>query len=358
MTIQNPIVSVVMPVYNTDETYFRTAIENILQQSYTAFELVVVNDATTSYDVEAVVKSYADERISYVAHKQNSGLSASRNSGTKVAKGKYLTYVDSDDWLSVDALENILAAMVKDESDILFFRVENVDERTQERSVFDDFSTLPQSFQEKVLGFDDYMSSLFVINSTAWAKLFRKDFLIENNLQFTEGLTFEDTEFFFRYMMLKPRLSFCNNAVYFYRRNVSSSIVMSGNEKFFDVIKVYNSIENSLRKAKIFEDLQQEFYKNKLWSLNFRFDNIRKDLKAHFKKLIQNDLQKDGAIESFLSAESMDYYQKFMCPYYRQLCLLQKFLSYIFCIKNKNGYKIIKILGISFKKHIREKSYD
>lgn len=91
-----PKVSVIMPVYNTKEEYLREAIESILNQTFTDFELVIINDDSTN-NAEEVILSYKDDRIKYFKLEQNLGPGPARNQGIKMAKGKYIAIADSDD---------------------------------------------------------------------------------------------------------------------------------------------------------------------------------------------------------------------------------------------------------------------
>jgi len=88
-------ISVIMPVYNTKEEYLREAIESILNQTYTDFELIIINDGSTN-NSEDVIKSYTDERIRYIKQ-DNQGAAGSRNNGIKAAIGEYIAIMDSDD---------------------------------------------------------------------------------------------------------------------------------------------------------------------------------------------------------------------------------------------------------------------
>jgi len=91
-----PVVSVVMPVYNTKESYLRKAIESVLEQSFRDFELLIVDDCSELY-IRDVVSSYHDKRIRYVRLEKNSGPAAARNRALKMASGKYIAPMDSDD---------------------------------------------------------------------------------------------------------------------------------------------------------------------------------------------------------------------------------------------------------------------
>lgn len=93
---QVPNISVIMPVYNTKEEYLREAIESILKQSYTDFELIIVDDCSDEYIVN-MVSSYDDNRIKYFRLPTNQGAAAARNFAIAKSSGKYLAFMDSDD---------------------------------------------------------------------------------------------------------------------------------------------------------------------------------------------------------------------------------------------------------------------
>ena len=90
-------ISVLMPVYNTDEKFLRQAIESILGQTYQDFEFLIVNDCSTDVRVEEVVLSYKDKRIKYSVNSQNLGISGTRNKLISQAKGEYFAVMDHDD---------------------------------------------------------------------------------------------------------------------------------------------------------------------------------------------------------------------------------------------------------------------
>ncbi len=94
---KRPTVSVLMPVYNTKESYLRAAIESILNQTFTDFELRILNDCSTDPNVEKVVLSYQDKRVKYSRNEQNLGISGSRNKLIQAARGKYIAVMDHDD---------------------------------------------------------------------------------------------------------------------------------------------------------------------------------------------------------------------------------------------------------------------
>ena len=91
-----PKISVIMPVYNTDSQYLEEAIESVLQQTYADFELLLIDDASTT-DIQSVIRKYNDVRIKYIRLNENQGAANARNLGVKEALGEFIAFLDSDD---------------------------------------------------------------------------------------------------------------------------------------------------------------------------------------------------------------------------------------------------------------------
>ena len=112
-----PKVSIVIPAYNV-EKYIEECLASLLKQTYKNFEVIIVNDGSTDLTPEiANVFNHCDNRFNLISQK-NSGLSASRNRGIEMAKGEYICFIDSDDWVDENYLENLLNAIEKNNCDI------------------------------------------------------------------------------------------------------------------------------------------------------------------------------------------------------------------------------------------------
>ena len=112
-------VSIIVPVYNI-ENYIRVCVESILAQTYESFELILVDDG--SKDNSGILcDEYAaiDSRVK-VIHKENGGVSSARNTGLQQAKGKWIMYVDGDDWIEPDMIESLIEAAKATEADLVF----------------------------------------------------------------------------------------------------------------------------------------------------------------------------------------------------------------------------------------------
>lgn len=114
----NPLVSIIVPVYNVEQ-YLPKCIESIINQTLSNIEIILVNDASTDSSGE-IINEYAkkDKRITTI-HKQNGGQGSARNEGLKIAKGKYVGFVDSDDWIDKDMYESLVSKAIKEDSNLV-----------------------------------------------------------------------------------------------------------------------------------------------------------------------------------------------------------------------------------------------
>jgi len=109
--MSNPKVSVLTPIYNTDTRHLRECIESVLDQTFTDFEFIILNDSPDNTELDAVVASYDDPRIRYVKNKRNMGISATRNKLLSMARGQYLAIFDHDDVCVPDRLAAQVAVL-------------------------------------------------------------------------------------------------------------------------------------------------------------------------------------------------------------------------------------------------------
>ncbi len=289
-------ISVIMPVYNPEEKWLRQAIASILNQTLRDIEVILVDDGSTDKSPQ-ICDDYAgmDSRIS-VIHKDNRGQGSARNTGLKAASGKYVLYIDADDWIERNACETMYRKSESDDLEVLFFGVTGFDEQKQESFIYDDFSKLPLSVFQKTLCWrdGDVFNHLFRINQTAWSKLFRRDFLIRNDLFFRENLQFEDTEFFYRFIFKADKLGFIPDCLYCYRQNVPNSFMGSCDQKHFDILTVADFIKETLQDNGVFEPLEIQYYNWKYPIVNLLYQKIKKEFKSEFKKLIAENFHRDG----------------------------------------------------------------
>ena len=190
-------ISVIIPIYNV-ERYIVQCLDSIVGQSTEEIEIICVEDCSQDQSYKILLQ-YVQQYpfIKIVKHSKNRGLSVARNSGLSQAQGEYILFVDSDDLIKEKSIELLLAYIEKEEFDILTFNYDVItDDKQREKKV------LVRSERNKT--YKKYANGqewlIFRIGNDSldvmtWNKLYRKDFLIENNLSFLPEIVHEDDLF-------------------------------------------------------------------------------------------------------------------------------------------------------------------
>ncbi len=224
--------SIIVPVYNV-EAYLEECVESIVCQTFKDFEIILVDDGST--DDSGLIADRLEKQFSFikVVHKENGGLSSSRNEGVKNAGGKYLLFIDSDDKLAnCCVLENIKNQLNNEEVILLGFEKWFRDNTT---------SVIVKDIQIKGDKIDEILFNLIKNNgfvSSACNKCINRDFFIKNNLFFKEGILSEDVEWSVRLLISLSSLSCVGGSYYMYRQTRESSISTVFSRKHaFDLTK-------------------------------------------------------------------------------------------------------------------------
>lgn len=182
--MKQPLVSVVIPVYNV-EKYLEECFNSVVGQSYENIEIILVDDGSTDTSSEIADRlASSDLRVS-VIHKENGGLSDARNVGMRAAKGTYITFLDSDDCMSKDFIYTLTWLAVKNNADIT--QCDN----SRDLSHLGDgaASTIVMSGVSSFLE----LMKFKIVSPTVWGKLYKKSLFHDNNIEFPVGRLHEDT---------------------------------------------------------------------------------------------------------------------------------------------------------------------
>lgn len=223
MDNMQPIVSVVVPVYNV-EKYLCRCIDSILNQTFTDFELILADDGSTD-SCGAICDAYAakDSRVK-VIHRKNGGVSAARNTGLDAAEGEYIAFVDSDDYIDRDFLQVLVSAMEEVNADVVVSNYRKENDRGERSGVrpHEVGKTLLQSADERMR----YLVQNIMGGKAGWevyTRLFRRSVIEANGIRFctTCGNYAEDLGFVLQYCLTAKACSsvaYCGYT-YFLRKN-------------------------------------------------------------------------------------------------------------------------------------------
>ena len=243
--MNKPKVSVIVPVYNSED-YVGNTIESIISQTLHEIEIILVDDGSTDNSGK-ICDDYAkkDERI-LVVHKPNGGLADARNAGMKVATGKYMMFIDADDLFEKDSCEHMYNTIEKNEVDYVIgnYQMMDNDGTRWSNSAFD-----PEKYQDFRLHIHDFKNSFFVMNSTAWNKIYRTQFLIDNKITFDVPAPAEDA-YFTSVCYMKAVYGFYTSKVMYLYRNSPNSISKGRAAKYFNGIdyayrKIYETFKEN-----------------------------------------------------------------------------------------------------------------
>ena len=240
-------ISVIIPVYNV-EKYIKTSVESVLNQTYSNLEIILVDDGTED-NCDKICDEYKekDDRV-VVIHQKNMGLAEARNSGMKIATGKYIMFLDSDDFFEKNSCEVLYNEIKKRDADFVIGNYIHVDTdgNKWENPLFD--QEIYTNFQ---LSIKDYQKSFFVMNSVVWNKIYKREFLEKINLKFVKGTLAEDAIFSTFCYVHSNNGYFINDIVYNYRQNqANSTISTTCSKKYFEKIDeayklIFNNFEST-----------------------------------------------------------------------------------------------------------------
>jgi glycosyltransferase involved in cell wall biosynthesis len=257
-----PIISVIIPVYNS-EKYIQTCIDSILAQTFKEFELILIDDGSTD-NGGFICDEFAqkDDRIK-VVHKKNEGVSEARNTGIALAKGDYLTFVDSDDCIDTEFLYYALSETQKHNVDMFisgitmeFFDVDNVSalrytiDKSQRMTVRELFEKLDKSYPQ-------------ICICGPWCKLYKRNVVINSNVRFDRNLNNgEDTLFNLDYLKHINTLFFASDIFYHYRRVNSDSLFSRFRKDSYEILDfVYGKMYSLMLAEKCSEESLDTFKK-------------------------------------------------------------------------------------------------
>ena len=254
-----PIVSVIVPVYNA-EKYLRPCVDSIINQTLRDIEIIFVDDGSADSSLQ-ILKKYAaeDERIKIIEQK-NSGPGLARNKGIAMAKGEYISFMDADDFFESDLLESLHKKIEATNSDITFCRFWMFNQETlrDEPPEYDvSMNLLPEDEIFSAETYPEHILNLYI--TAVWSSMYRREFVIKNELKFSMATRVEDNLFAQTAVAMAERITFLNRKLIHYRRFFYTSLTDKVNVYWKNSFIVHKEIKDYLIAHNKYEKLKKSF---------------------------------------------------------------------------------------------------
>lgn len=296
-----PKVSVIVPVYKAEQ-YLHNCIDSILNQTYTDFELILVDDGSPDKSGEICDKYAENDGRIRVIHKKNGGVSSARNEGMHAAKGEYICFVDSDDSLNIYFLQKCLELAKSYGDELIICGYNKIENNKIQKNIFSD---------EKydILQRDQVIMTLVekVLICAPWGKLYRSDIIKDNEIKFPEDMSLgEDMVFNFHYCNYISKIVIINSPLYNYIVVNENSLLnkyktdlyskqMTINNRLSEYIDNWQIDNNQIKKLNNYiyfcyeKILFNTFSKKNNWSLTTKLKYNKRIIKSKdFKDALKN----------------------------------------------------------------------
>lgn len=278
--MDNKLLTVIIPVYNTGE-YLSRCLESVLNQTQDDISLIIINDGSTDNSEEIINKSILKRpTIEYIKLEKNVGVGNARNLGIEKAKTKYITFIDSDDWVDAAYYEKMLQIIENDQSDVCISGIKTeVDDvyswkfRYQYPSHFMADGSFCMHSLTKQYNHDIEISP--IVNN----KIYKKALILNNNIRFDKSRRAQDLFFSFMIFVYAKKVSICNDVFYHYYQRSFSATHNFTKQYVDDYFYVLLTLKNELKKRHLFMSVKKEYesyvnhYLTKL--INNMFNNVQ-----------------------------------------------------------------------------------
>lgn len=259
-------ISVIVPVYNV-EAYLERCVESILQQTYAHFELILINDGSTDSSGQICDHLASQYENIKVYHIENAGVSNARNMGIQLATGSWVTFIDSDDFVTQDYLATLASAVEGVNVGFVIAPLHHI-----KNGIVTDIPS--HSGKTELWSTEETMKELLMTTRTSFfpvAKLFKRDLLADE--KFNTNYHLAEDALFLTELLLKTRCScvFIDKPVYYYDHREGSATT-SVDQYVFDTIEVYQQIITQVSQA--FPNLKYELKNRECWSYITVYDKI------------------------------------------------------------------------------------
>lgn len=274
-----PLVSIIVPVYNTPKNYLQPALQSIAQQVYPNIEIILVDDGSdkkTSDYLDQFAKSNQHKQTQTwtVIHQDNKGLSGARNAGYEKASGEYIQFLDADDYFDERLVSSAVHRALQTSADIVVENFTIKDYDTDKETVVLDKSRLPDSATFGLRNIE--IGKIGTIPFNVWSKLFKKSFLEKYKLKHDETLKrAEDVLFSYSALVNTDKITFLESPYIVYRENLPQSNTKNNDTHPAASVESWKKLCSYLKKRKLYSVYEKDFIHAAAWSLQWHLDRLK-----------------------------------------------------------------------------------
>lgn len=293
--MSKPLISIVVPVYNV-ERYLKKCIESLLNQSYKEIEIILVDDGSLDNSSKICDEFSNNDKRVKVIHKENGGLSDARNVGIESARGQYITFVDSDDFVAYDYIEYLYNMLDKYKSDMSICNLARINENQLIRNDNNGkiyLKNVEQTFE--MLLYAD------VVDVSACGKLFKTK--VFEDIKFPIGKAYEDTAIMYKLISKCEKISIGTLKKYFYIRRKGSISNQKFNQKEFDYLHFTDEMLKYLyiNYSSLFEGIKRYYFYSRIRLLRILCEDSNKNIEFTEKivneiNLVSKDIMKNRKV--------------------------------------------------------------
>lgn len=343
-----PKVSVILPVYNT-EKYLKKCLESLKKQTLKEMEFICVNDGSTDKSLN-ILKDFAkqDSRFKVFTQK-NQGPGIARNEGLKYAKGEYVGFVDPDDWTNPEMFENLFNYAKKHECDIVASDYNICNEKgkiVQNKKLTDNFGEYFKPKKDEPFSWENLKpAELYGLDIPVWNKIFKRDLLIEKNVEFGKERMSEDVQFTIKAVLNSSKLGYIDSPQYNYLLR-KGSLIHKKSDAGFCVFDVYKNLEKILDEKGLKEPVKEEFSS---WVHNFfrfHYDRIPENSRQEFKEKCKNILspEHNKMVTKMMEQEDKIKKEKETVPFWSKIFSVRKEHDESFI-----EHTVVRLFGLKIK---------
>ena len=291
-------VSIIIPVYNVQE-YLSICLDSVVNQTIINKEIIIINDGSTDncYEIMNEYKMKFPEII--IINQKNKGISETRNVGLKVAKGEYVAFVDSDDFIELDMFEKMYNKAKRQSADIVICNY----------ILYKDLPYKQESYDQKIEGINkegyiDKVDALkmFLLNDIkgyVWNKLHKRDLFTANNITFPDFIVCEDTPVGFLLLASSLKIYLMNEPLYYYRQREASLTKVFSIKAMEDMLDGCYIMRDHIAKDQLHYEELINYYRvymiKTLWAIHnkywLRYCETREKSNYHeFKKIVSKEI--------------------------------------------------------------------